>query len=185
MGKNAESQALREQRAKIDQKFVHEGKFIQVRRDVIELNDHQTQTWDLIVHPGAVAIIPIDNQNRLVLVEQWRRAIGKITIEIPAGMLEKGESPACCAQRELREETGYRAESLCAFGGCYCAPGLSDEYVHLFIAKGLQKDPLVADDTEVIDVRTVSLEDAFKMIEEGVVYDAKTIIGILRYAKSL
>ena len=185
MGKNAESQALREQGAKIDQKFILEGKFIQVRRDVIEFNGHPTQTWDLIVHPGAVAVIPIDDQGRLVLVEQWRRAIGKITIEIPAGLLEKGEAPEFCAQRELREETGYRAKELASFGGCYCAPGLSDEYVHLFIAQGLQKDPLIADDTEAIDVRTVSPEEALKMIEEGIIYDAKTVVGILRYARVL
>jgi len=181
MGKNAESQALREQRAKIDQKLVLEGKFIQVRRDVIEFDDHPTQTWDLVIHPGAVAIIPIDNHGRLVLVEQWRRAIRKITIEIPAGMLEKGEAPELCAQRELREETGYRAKTLIPFGGCYAAPGISDEYLHLFIAKGLEKSPLIADDTEVIDVRTVSLEEAFNMIEEGLIHDAKTIVGILRY----
>lgn len=183
MGKNAASRALKEERAKIDQAVVFEGKFIQVRRDVIEFDDHPTQTWDLIVHPGAVAIIPIDDQGRLVLVEQWRRAIGKVTIEIPAGLLEKGEDPELCAQRELREETGYRAKTIHPFGGCYCAPGLSNEYVHLFIAKGLQKDPLVADDTEMIDVRTLSLEEALKMIEEGIIYDAKTVVGILRYRR--
>jgi len=185
MGKNAESQAAAERRAEITAETAYQGKFIRVRKDIILLDDHPPKIWDIIIPPGAVGIVPVTEDGKVVLVEQWRRAIGKITIEIPAGMLEQGEPALECAQRELQEETGLRAESLVPFGGCYVSPGISSEYIHLFLAKDLQPSPLRAEDTDGIDVRAVSLSEAFKMIEEGAICDAKTIIGILKYARTL
>ena len=181
MGKNAESQAHREQKAKVHREWIHQGQYIKLRKDVIEADGHPKKTWELVIHPGAVAIIPIDKNGNLVLVEQWRRAIEKITLEIPAGTLDPGESPGVCAQRELQEETGYKANTLTAFGGCFSAPGISSEYVYLYIGKDLEKSPLIADDTDVIDVRTVSMVKALELIEDGSITDAKTIVGILRY----
>lgn len=185
MGKNAESQALREQKAKVHREWIHEGRYIRLRRDVIEADGHPQKTWELVVHPGAVAIIPIDKEGRIILVEQWRRAIEKITLEIPAGTLDPGESSLTCAQRELQEETGFKANTLIPFGGCFSAPGISSEYVYLYIGKDLVPSQLVADDTDLIDVRTLSLEQASKLIEDGTITDAKTIVGILRYKEQL
>jgi ADP-ribose pyrophosphatase len=184
MGKKAELHALKERKAKIEQKWVHRGRFIQIRHDTIVMEEPPPKIWDIIIHPGAVAILPIDKQGRFILVEQWRRAIEKITIELPAGLLEKGEAPITCAQRELQEETGFRAGQLTPFGGCYPAPGLSTEYIHLFLAKDLEKEPLHADDTDGIDVRAVSVDEALKLIKEGQICDAKTILCILRYLQS-
>src|ERR1700744_6384726 len=116
MGKNADEQALQEKNSKTDSRYVFEGNYLKVRRDVIHIPNRPIKTWDIVVTSGAVAIIPIDNQGRIVLVEQWRRAIDRITLELPAGMLDPGESPPTCAQRELQEETGLKAGSLKAFG---------------------------------------------------------------------
>jgi len=185
MGKNAESQAFLEKEAQISSQWVYEGAVIKIRNDIIRAEGRPLQKWDIIVHPGAVALIPIDQHGNLVLVEQWRRAIEKITLEIPAGMLDPGETPLICAQRELQEEIGHRAETLSSFGGFYSAPGIYTEYIHLFLAKDLVPSRLVADDTDVIDIQRVSLKNALAMIEDGTICDAKTIVGIYKYAQTL
>ncbi|HUD01983.1 MAG TPA: NUDIX hydrolase [Rhabdochlamydiaceae bacterium] len=180
MGKNADAHALQEKNAKIDSHFAFEGKYIKVRHDVI--HTQPVKTWDIVVTRGAVAVIPIDSQGRLILVEQWRRALEQITLELPAGMLDPNEPPEVCAQRELQEETGFKAGSLQSFGGCFSSPGSMAEYIYLYLGKDLTKSPLQADDTDLIDVRAVTLAEAKKMIEQGKISDAKTIVGILRYA---
>jgi ADP-ribose pyrophosphatase len=182
MGKNADAHALSEKNSKIDTRLAYEGKYLKVRHDTIHTPHHPEKNWDIVVMRGAVAVIPIDSQGRIVLVEQWRRAIEKVTLELPAGMLDPGESPEECAQRELQEETGFKAGSLKPFGGCFTSPGCICEYIHLYLGKDLSKSPLKADDTDLIDVRTVSLDEALKLIANGQISDAKTIVGILRYA---
>jgi ADP-ribose pyrophosphatase len=181
MGKKAELQAQMERQARIDSQWIHQGRFLQVRQDKVVFPHHPPQIWDIVTHSGVVAIIPIDEEGRFLLVEQWRRAIGKITLEIPAGMLEAGEEPITCAQRELQEETGFWARDLTPFGGCYPTPGMSTEYDHLFVAKNLELRPLQAEDTDVIDVRRVTSDEALKLIKEGQICDAKTAVGLLRY----
>ncbi len=181
MGQKADAHALQEKLSSIKSRFVYEGKYLKVRQDIIESPGHPTKTWDIGVNPGAVAVIPINSQGRVVLVEQWRRAIGCITLELPAGMLDPDESPEDCAQRELQEETGFKAGSLIAFGGCYSSPGTFTEYLHLFIGKDLSESPLQADDTDGIDVRAITFDEAKKLIKKGEISDAKTVVGILRY----
>lgn len=185
MGKKAETQAKLEKQAKVIEKYPYKGKFFHVRSQTVEISGQPTRVWDLVIHPGAVAIIPVDDKGNLFLIEQWRRAIDKIILELPAGLLEEGESLIDCAQRELQEETGYKAKSLTPFGGLYSAPGFSNEYIHFFVAKELTLSPLEADDSEMIDLRIVSLKEAKKMIEDGTICDAKTIAGVLRYAEVL
>lgn len=182
MGKNADKQAFQEKNGKIDSRIAFDGKYLKIRQDIINIPNRPVKTWDIVVTSGAVAVIPIDSQGRIVLVEQWRRAIDRITLEIPAGMLDPGETPEVCAQRELQEETGLKAGSLKAFGGCFSSPGSMNEYIHLFLGQDLTRAPLNADDTDLIDVRALSLIDAQKMIENGQICDAKTIIGILKYS---
>lgn len=182
MGKNAELRLLQEKQAEIKSHWVYEGKYLKVRQDIIHIPEEPPHVWDIAVTLGAVAIIPIDPQGRLILVEQWRRAIGKITLELPAGMLDKDESPVACAQRELQEETGYKAGSILPFGGCFSSPGTFSEYIQLFIGQDLSESRLHADDTAGIDVKAVALSEALRMIEQGEICDAKTVVGILRYA---
>ncbi len=176
MGKNAEARALAEKQSKIESTWVYEGKYLRVRKDVIG-----NKTWEVGVLPGAAAIVPVDAEGRVVLVEQWRRAVGKVTLEIPAGMLDPGETPLECAQRELQEETGYKAGVMESMGGCYTSPGMLSEYIHLFLATDLIENRLFADDTDGIDVRVVPVDLAMQMIEDGNITDAKTIVGLLRY----
>lgn len=185
MGKNAEGQAAREQKAEVSASVAYKGKYIHVRKDIIHLDGEPPQVWDIIVPRGAVAIVAIDDKGSLLLVEQWRRAVGKIMLELPAGMLEEGEPIEASAQRELQEETGFFANDLKPFGGCYATPGISTEYFHLFLGKNLEKKPLSAEDTDVIDLRIVAVPEALTMIETGVICDAKTIVGILKYVQTL
>lgn len=180
MGKNADAHAFLEKNAKTESRWAFEGKYLKVRHDTIHTNP--VKNWDIVVTPGAVAIIPIDSQGRIVLVEQWRRAIERISLELPAGMLDPGESPEACAQRELQEETGFKAGSLKSFGGFYSSPGCMSEYIHLYLGKDLLDSPLKADDTDQIDVRAISLSEALKLIGNGQICDAKTIVGVMRYA---
>jgi ADP-ribose pyrophosphatase len=182
MGKNADAHVLQEKNAKIDSRFVFEGKYLKVRHDTIQIHHQSVQTWDIVITLGAVAVIPIDSQGRIILVEQWRRAIEQITLELPAGMLDPHESYAECAQRELQEETGLKARSLKPFGGCFSSPGSMSEYIHLYLGQDLTESSLHADDTDWIDVKAITLPEAQKMIANGQISDAKTIVGIMRYA---
>jgi len=182
MGKNAERRLLQEKQAAIKSHWAYDGKYLKVRQDLIQIPGRASEVWDIAATQGAVAVIPINAEGHLVLVEQWRRAISRITLELPAGMLDIDESLMDCAQRELQEETGYKAGSLLPFGGCFSSPGTFSEYIHLFLGQDLSESRLHADDTENIDVRPVSLQDALKMIEQGEICDAKTVVGILRYA---
>lgn len=164
----------------VDSRWVYRGRIINLRLDTYQL-DHKTKIAEIIQHPGAVAIVPIDPKGRLLLVQQWRRAAGEIMIEIPAGTLEEKEQPDACAFRELQEETGFAAKTLIPLGGFFSAPGFCSEYLHLFLAKDLYPSPLPPDDDEMIDLLPVTLPEAIRLIEENKIRDVKTIAGILRY----
>lgn len=141
-------------------------------------NGHVTQR-EIVRHPGAVAIVPLLGDSRVVLIRQFRYAAGKAILEIPAGTLEVGEPPLECAARELREETGYAAKELEPLLSCFMAPGYSDEVIHFFVARGLSA---VGDDPEVDEEITLEfhrLEEVRRMIADNVIEDAKTIVGIL------
>lgn len=155
-------------------KEVHVGKVISLV---------QENTFDLVLHPGAVAMIPINAAGQLVLVKQWRRAAMRTLLELPAGTLEPNESPDQCAQRELQEEIGFKAQKITPLGGFFTAPGFCDEYIHLYLAEKLVSSPLLGDDTDEIEVATISLEEALQSIEEGKIVDAKTIVGVYRYSR--
>jgi ADP-ribose pyrophosphatase len=181
MGKNAEAEARAEKLAVIESHWAYKTKYLKIRHDIVKLPGKEPHLWDIVVHPGAVAVLPIDNQKRIVLVEQYRRAIDKITLELPAGLIDPGETVEECAQRELQEEAGFRAGHLKPLGAFYSSPGVFTEYVHLFLATDLIPSRLHADDTDCIDVRAVSLQEAMTMIQDGRICDAKTALGILRY----
>lgn len=181
MGKNADAQRRRENEATIHQEWIYQGPYVKLRRDVIQEEGRSPKTWEIIVHPGAVAVLPVNKEGNIILIEQWRRSTNRILIEIPAGLFEPGEDPATCAQRELQEEIGYKARTIKSMGGMFVAPGLSSEYVHLFVGTDLEESRLVAEDSELIDLLIVSPKEAKKMIQEGTICDAKTIAAILRY----
>lgn len=180
---NSQKQKELEKKANIESSWLYEGKIFSLRRDVITVPKQPPHYWDIVVHPGAVAILPIQNNGDLVLIRQWRRAIGEILYEIPAGLLEKGESPDICAQRETQEETGYRAKKIIPFGGMYTAPGFCNEYLHLFLAKDLEVAPLPKDIHEAIDVEEIPLNKALELIDRKIIIDSKTISVLLMYQR--
>ena len=118
---------------------IFNGKVISLQVDEVELPNGKKAKRELIKHPGAVAIIAITDENKLVLVEQYRKALQRTIVEIPAGKLEKGEEPLECAKRELEEETGYECKSIELVTSFYTSPGFADEIVHVYLATGLTK----------------------------------------------
>ena len=180
MSSKSHAQRDLESKSLVESKSLHEGKILSLRLDTYQF-DKRTKVIEIIHHPGAVAIIPVDQHNRIMLVQQWRRAAKEITIEIPAGTLDAKESPEECALRELREETGFSAGKITSLGGFYSAPGFCDEYIHLFAAEHLTSDPLPADEDEEIDLLHLSFSEAIHLIEQNKIRDAKTVAGILRY----
>ncbi|MDD5072178.1 MAG: NUDIX hydrolase [Candidatus Omnitrophica bacterium] len=139
--------------------------------------------WEVVHHIGSVGIIPFLTKDKVVLVEQFRYAVGERLLEIPAGTLHKGEAPLSAAKREIQEEIGYAAGRLEKINIFYPSPGVTDEFVIIYKATGLRPSKLAADFDEDIKVRTVKLSDALRYIKEGRIRDAKTIIALLLAAE--
>ena len=158
---------------------IFNGKVISLQVDEVELPNGKKAKRELIKHPGAVAIIAITDENKLVLVEQYRKALQRTIVEIPAGKLEKGEEPLECAKRELEEETGYECKSIELVTSFYTSPGFADEIVHVYLATGLTKKENAAglDEDEFVNLLEWSLEEAQDAIETKQIYDAKTVFA--------
>ncbi len=165
----------------IHSRLLRKGKSFSFRTDEVELPSGRMAVRDVVDHPGAVAIIPLLEDGRLVLVRQYRYAAGKVLLEIPAGTLDPGEDPLDCAVRELREETGYAASSWEGLLSCYMAPGYSSELIHFYVAEGLAMVGGNPEEDEEISTEILSFDEALRMIEENSIEDAKTIIGVLAY----
>ena len=157
---------------------VYEGKAFDVRREQLLLPDGKTTWFDIVIHPGAVTLIPIDRLGRILFVRQYRHAVGKELLELPAGTLNVGEEPAACALREVREEIGMSAGKLEKVGEFYLVPGYSTEYMHLYLASDLQIDPLPGDEDEFITVEAIPLDALPDLISQGVLQDAKSLAAL-------
>jgi ADP-ribose pyrophosphatase len=145
------------------------------------LSDGKTHTHDVVLHPGAVVILPMVDDDRVCLIRNYRMAVGETLLELPAGTLEPNEDPAVTAHRELIEETGYRAdriEKLCEF---YMSPGILNERMHLFLATGLHAGATALESGEEIETLIVPWDEAMRMVEAGEVRDAKSLVGLLHY----
>lgn len=156
------------------------GRVISLQVDEVQLPNGQKSKREIVKHPGAVAIIPITDDHKIVMVEQFRKPLERIVIEIPAGKLEKGEEPEQTARRELEEETGYECQSLEWLISFYTSPGFADEIVHLYVAKGLTKkqDAAPLDEDEFVNIMEVTLEEAQHLIKAQRIYDAKTAYAV-------
>ena len=155
---------------------LYKGKVVQLRLATVSLPNGSRKTREILVHPGAVAIVPLRDDNTIMLVEQHRAAVGRATLEIPAGTLEEGESPKECAKRELIEETGFRASHWKKLTAYYPSPGYSSEIIHIFKASGLET---VSDADAEFPLRPMSLTEVQTKIRTGEIMDSKTIIGVL------
>lgn len=138
---------------------------------------------EVIFHPGAAVIVPILEGERFVLIKQFRAATGKVIWEFPAGTLEKGESPLACAKREIVEETGFKARHWRKLASFYPAPGVSTEFMHIFLASKLVPAKLALDRDEFIERRIVPLGRLRSMVLDGTIVDSKTMIGFFFYCQ--
>jgi len=182
---NSINQQNREKSAKITTSRSYTGSKITFRVDLAKYSDGSFRNIEIVEHPGAVLIIPITSNGKIVFVKQYRTVIDKILIELPAGTLEKLEEPLDCAKRELEEETGFKTNNIIKLSGFYPAPGFCTEYIHIFIAKDLKPGKLHPDEDEGIDPIELSLEEACDMINKNIIVDAKTIVSIFKYMKWL
>lgn len=155
------------------------GRAFLIRRDTLRTPDGGKTNFDIIEHGGSVVVVPIDKDGNLLFVRQYRHAAGMDLLELPAGTLEKGEDPAVCAAREIREETGFAADRIEKIGDFYLAPGYSTEFMHVYLARELRYDPLEADADEFLSVEKLPFVEANQMAERGEMLDAKSLAALL------
>ena len=172
----ADDALLREETLVSEQ--VYRGAFLDVRRDRIRLPDGSTAQREYIVHPGAVMVVPMLDDGRLVIERQWRYPLARVMVEFPAGKLEAGEAPLHCAIRELIEETGYRATEWARAGLLHNAIAYSNEGIEVWFARGLTPGERHLDAGEFLDVGSASLDELDAMARCGELTDAKTLIGM-------
>jgi ADP-ribose pyrophosphatase len=176
MGRKLQSNEFREK--VLSSSMLYSGRAVRLRVDRVRLPSGRETSREIIEHPGSVGILPLLTGNRVLLIRQYRHAVGGTIWEIPAGTMEPGETPTECAGRELEEETGYRARSLKLLFDCYAAPGYSMELMRVFLARGLKPTEQRPEEDEIISVEPVGSEKTFRMIRSGQIRDAKTICAL-------
>lgn len=169
----------------LNREDIYQGRVVNLSVLTVKLPNGAEARREVIKHPGAVAVVALDDEQNILLVRQYRIAADKILSEIPAGTLNPGEDPAVCAERELQEEVGMRPGKLESLGGIYVAPGYTTEYIHLFLATDMQESRLNMDDDEFIEVDRMPLAEAVAMIERGEIMDGKSISALLLVARRL
>ncbi|MCU0476433.1 MAG: NUDIX hydrolase [Anaerolineae bacterium] len=164
---------------------LYDGRVIALDVHDITLPDGAPAVRERVVHPGAVAIVPLDAAGNVLMVRQFRLAADRVMLEIPAGTLKVGEDPLVCAERELQEETGYRPGKLEPLGGVFVAPGYTTEYIHLYLATDLTESRLPGDEDEFIELERVPLAQAVAWTLDGTLIDAKSVTALLKTARRL
>ena len=162
-------------------KRIYDGKVVNLRLDTLRLPDGREAKMEIVEHAEVVHVLPVTDDGKLLLVRQYRAAAGKELLETPAGGIEPDEDVETAAQRELREETGYRAEKFTLLASVYSSPGFCTELNHLFVATGLTHDPLEPDVDEDIALAPVTLSEAEEMAASSKIGDAKSVTTILLY----
>jgi ADP-ribose pyrophosphatase len=163
----------------IARELIYRGRAFNVYRDEVRFPNQHTMHLDIIEHVGAVTILPIDAEGRILFVRQYRHAAGKELLELPAGTLNVGELPENCALREIREETGFAAGNLIKLGEFFLAPGYSTEYMVVYLANELHHDPLPGDEDEFISLETIPIEQAYDLALNGELQDGKSLAALL------
>jgi ADP-ribose pyrophosphatase len=158
---------------------IHQGRVFSLRQDEIRLPDGKTSRLDIVYHPGAVVLLPVDPEGRILFIRQYRHSAGEVLLELPAGTMENEEEVEACALREIREETGMMAGQIEKIGEFFLAPGYSTEFLYIYLARDLRPDPLPGDDDEFIQVEPLQVDQAYMLAETGQIRDAKTLATLL------
>ena len=158
---------------------VFDGKIVRLRVDTVSLQTGRQAEREVVEHDAVAVIVPIDQDDNVILVRQYRHPIGQDLLEAPAGIVEGSESPDDCARRELQEETGYAAGTLRALGGFWISPGFSTEYIYAYHATDLSPSKLEADEDEIIEVEKLPLSRINGLIQAGEIQDGKTIAALM------
>ncbi len=159
-------------------RVVFEGRVVRVRVDEVRLRSGRVTTREVVEHRGAVGMVALTQDGEVLLVRQYRTALGGWTVEIPAGSLEPGEAPEACVQRELAEEVGYEAGHVQHLVSFAPSPGFLTEVLHLYLCTDLRPRPLPREEEEM-EVLRVPLREARRMVDRGEIRDAKSLIGLL------
>jgi 8-oxo-dGTP pyrophosphatase MutT (NUDIX family) len=157
---------------------LHKGRVFTLLKENVTLDNGVTVDLDVIRHPGASAVVPLSNDNKVLLIKQFRHAVGDYIWEIPAGTLDPDETYLECAKRELVEETGFSAKKWRKLGEIIPVPGYSDERIQIFLATELAPAEQNLDKDEVLAVHEIRMDDAIDMIRKGAILDGKTITGL-------
>jgi len=165
----------------LSSRTVFEGRAVKLSVNTVEKSPGVTVTREIVEHKDCIAAVVLDDQGNVVMVRQFRTPTGKDLLEIPAGVMEDGESPDECVRRELQEEIGYLPKIIVRLGGFYAAPGYCTEYINVFLATGLRESRMVAEDTDEIEVVKVPVANIAGMIDSGEICDAKSVAGLLKY----
>ncbi len=162
----------------LERRTVFEGKVVRLYLDRVRLPNGREAEREVVLHWGAVGMVPVDAEGNVILVRQYRHAPGEVLLEIPAGKLAPGEEPVSCAERELLEEVGIRAGEWVKLASFYTSPGFSDEMLHLYLALDLREGEASPEEDEFLEVERMPLEGALKLVRSGEVRDSKTVAGL-------
>lgn len=165
----------------ISSETVFEGRAVTVRIDTIRKRNGEETIREIVEHSQCIAVVAVDADHNVILEKQYREAIEEVLLEIPAGGIEKGETPAAAVRRELREETGLFPKKIKRLTGYYLAPGYSTEYLYLYLATDLVPRPLKAEDTDEIELVRVPVDDIPALLKSGKVRDGKSVAGLYTF----
>ena len=165
----------------LSSQLIYDGRAVKLRVDTVQMSSGRKTTREIVEHADCVAIIAVDADGNVLLVNQFRKPVEKELLEIPAGGIDPGEDPDTAVRRELREETGYLPKRLERLGGFYSTPGYCSEYLYLYLATDLAHSPLHAEDTEDISLVRVPINQIPSLIASGSICDAKSIAGLLAF----
>lgn len=167
---------------KLNEQEIYKGVRVHLVTEDIELPDGRVAKWELVKHIGAAAVIPIDKDGQILMVKQYRNASDSVTLEIPAGTLDKpDEDPIQCAFRELEEETGYKTEDMMFLYKFYSSIGICDEIISIYVATNLVESKQNLDEDEFVEVFRYDLDELIEMCFDGRIVDNKTISALLAY----